>query len=94
MGHYLGITNVGYGDYERGNSSIPLSNLLKVAKLFRRPPEWFIGENVDRDLADEEEFLAMYRNATPDLKPIAKRTLKAILLDAEREDTTFGKKAE
>lgn len=97
MGTFLGITGVGYGQYERGQSAIPLTNLVKVAKRFRKSVEWFLVDEageIASDEADEQEVLAFYRGAPPRVKPVAKQVLMALIRDAEREDTTHGRKAE
>jgi transcriptional regulator with XRE-family HTH domain len=93
LGTYLGISAVGYGGYERGESSIPVANLVKLARKLRMPVEWFLGEMEEHD-AGESELLAFYRGAAPEIQGAARLLLRAAVMDIERQETTVGRKAE
>ncbi len=61
----LGLTEAGYGHYERDRQTFTVEQLFKISRILGRPVEWFLG--LDSDLtADEGQLLALYRAAPSD----------------------------
>jgi transcriptional regulator with XRE-family HTH domain len=62
LGERMGLTKVGYGEYERGRRLFDTEQLFQLARVLNRPVEWFLG--LDTDLTeDEQQMLVMYRHA-------------------------------
>ena len=58
----LGLTDGGYGHYERGRQSFTLEMLFQLGRILGRPVEYFLG--LDTGLTDDEgRLLALYRAA-------------------------------
>lgn len=57
----LGLSQVGYGDFERGRTLPSIDYLMEVARILQKPVTYFLG--IDGDLPpDEGELLAIYRS--------------------------------
>jgi transcriptional regulator with XRE-family HTH domain len=60
VGRRLGLSQNGYGQYERGMHPFTVEQLLQLAAILGHSIEYFIGQ--ERDLApDEDRLLALYR---------------------------------
>lgn len=81
LGKRLGLTKVGYGEYERGRRLFDTEQLFQLARILARPVEYFLG--LDSELtADEGRALALYRQAaTSGLGGVALRQLAALVAD-------------
>jgi len=77
VGEALGLTESGYGHYERGRQSFSLEMLFRLSDLLQKPVTWFLG--IKTDLAeDEEELLHAYRQISDD-------RIKALLLNMAKD---------
>lgn len=60
MAKRLGLTEAGYGHYERDRQTFTVEQLLQVSRILGRPVEWFLG--LDTGLSEDEgQLLALYR---------------------------------
>ena len=60
LGRRMGLTKVGYGEYERAHRLFDTEQLAKLSQILGRPVEYFLG--LDMGLTEEEEqLLASYR---------------------------------
>jgi transcriptional regulator with XRE-family HTH domain len=76
----LGLTDGGYGHYERGRQPFTLEMIFKLAIILGRPVTYFLG--LDSGLAeDEDRVLALYREArAAGLGPMVISVLEGIAL--------------
>lgn len=70
----LGLTDVGYGAYERGQRLIPVDCLVKLTSILDRSVNYFLDSPPPEGglSPDEEELVKLYR-AVPN--PVIKETL-------------------
>lgn len=62
LGEKVGLSKVGYGEYERGNRLFDTEQLFRLARVLGRPVEYFLG--LDMGLTGREErVLAIFRLA-------------------------------
>lgn len=62
LGRRMGLSKVGYGDYERGRRLFDTEQLFLLSRIFNRSVEWFLG--LETQLTeDEDEVLHLYRKA-------------------------------
>jgi transcriptional regulator with XRE-family HTH domain len=60
LGKKVGLTKVGYGEYERGRRLFDTEQLFHLSRILGRPVEYFLG--LDTGLSEEEgQLLASYR---------------------------------
>lgn len=57
LGERIGLTKVGYGDYERGHRLFDTEQLFQLARILGRPVEYFLG--LDTGLTGREERVLM-----------------------------------
>lgn len=91
---YLEMTPTGYGYYETGARDISATQLYVLAQFLRCPIGYFFVEDTAGNDLTEENALAYYRGIPPDLKPAARAVLKTMFEQADRDETTHGKRAE
>jgi transcriptional regulator with XRE-family HTH domain len=61
----LGLTDVGYGAYERGQRLIPVDCLVKLTGILDRSVNYFLDSPpVDGLSPEEEELVRLYRAVT------------------------------
>ncbi len=64
VGEALGLSETGYGHYERERQAFTVDQLFLLARILNRPVTWFLG--IDTGLReDQEELLAIY-DSIPD----------------------------
>ena len=64
VAHLLGLTDVGYGAYERGQRLIPVDFLIKITGILDRSVNYFLDSPAPNGLTPEEEDLVrLYRQA-------------------------------
>jgi transcriptional regulator with XRE-family HTH domain len=69
----LGLTDAGYGHYERGRQVFTIDMLVDLGRLFRQPLQYFLG--LDSTLTpQEEQLLAAFR-------AVETEQLRALMLD-------------
>lgn len=90
---WLGLTPVAYGHYERGRTPFTADQLAILASRLRVPVAYFFGERTDEDVMDAELAEAL-RGQPPAVRERARRVLRALLDEAEADETTHGHKAE
>ena len=62
LGEKVGLSKVGYGEYERGNRLFDTEQLFRLARVLGRPVEYFLG--LDMGLTGREErVLTLFRLA-------------------------------
>jgi transcriptional regulator with XRE-family HTH domain len=84
----LNVPQSTYAGYESGTRKVPLSIIIKLAKILKTSPDLLIGDNeissnslVVHGL--EKDLVISYRNADEVDKTIVRRTLK---LDIKKEN--------
>lgn len=71
----LGLTDGGYGHYERGRQSFTLEMIFKLTEILCQSVEYFLG--LDTGLtADEDRILALYREARATCRSCGGRWLR------------------
>ena len=78
----LGLTDVGYGAYERGQRLIPVDFLIKLTGILDRSVNYFLDSPAPNGLTPEEEELVRIYRATSDsaIKTSLMRIARATLL--------------
>jgi transcriptional regulator with XRE-family HTH domain len=62
LGQRLGLTKVGYGEYERAHRVLDTEQLAKLGRVLGQPITYFLG--LDTGLTEDEgRVLALYREA-------------------------------
>lgn len=64
----LGMTPVGYGDFERGRTLPSIDYLMAIARITGKPVTYFLGIDNDRLTSDEAELLELYRALPEDYR--------------------------
>jgi transcriptional regulator with XRE-family HTH domain len=64
VAEHLGRTSAAISDLERGNVQVSAVDLFKLAKLFKRPIEYFYGDNFGG--IETQEIVNMLRSITPE----------------------------
>ena len=62
VGQRIGLSKVGYGEYERGRRSLTVEQLFMLERALHRPVIWLLGIDTELSL-DEQQVLALYRRA-------------------------------
>jgi transcriptional regulator with XRE-family HTH domain len=62
MSKRLGLTEAGYGHYERDRQTFTVDMLFQISRILGRPVEYFLGLETELS-ADEGRVLALYRQA-------------------------------
>lgn len=63
VGEQLGLSEVGYGHYERGARPFGVEHLFRLSRVLGRSVEHFLG--LDTGLTEEEdELLTLYQQST------------------------------
>lgn len=57
----LGLSRPAITHMEAGKRKVSTLELRELARLYRRPFEWLVGEASDRNVADDELTQALYR---------------------------------
>ena len=78
----LGLTDVGYGAYERGQRLIPVDFLVKLTGILDRSVNYFLDSPAPNGLTpEEEELVRIYRAASDSaIKTSLMRIARATLL--------------
>ena len=78
----LGLTDVGYGAYERGQRLIPVDFLVKLTGILDRSVNYFLDSPAPNGLTpEEEELVKLYRTASDSaIKTSLMRIARATLL--------------
>ena len=78
----LGLTDVGYGAYERGQRLIPVDFLIKLTGILDRSVNYFLDSPAPNGLTpEEEELVRIYRAASDSaIKTSLMRIARATLL--------------
>jgi transcriptional regulator with XRE-family HTH domain len=85
MGRRMGLTKVGYGDYERAQRLFDTEQLFRLETILNRPVEWFLGLTTELQ-PDEHLLLAMYRRAkTAGRGEVTFRTVEALAGESSGE---------
>jgi len=64
IGEHLGLSEVGYGHYDRARQPFSIDQLFKLSSILGRSVQHFLG--IDNGLTpDEDELLARYRALPP-----------------------------
>jgi transcriptional regulator with XRE-family HTH domain len=79
----IGLSDVGYGAFERGTRQISLEYLFALSRVLHRSVPWFLG--LDSDLSEEEDrLLSLYRSAPPGAKEMVLATVEAMVTTAKQ----------
>lgn len=80
LGRKIGLTKVGYGEYERGHRLFDTEQLAQLSRALGRPITYFLG--LDTGLTeDEDRVLALYREAcAAGMGPVAIAVLEGVVL--------------
>lgn len=80
LGRKIGLTKVGYGEYERGHRLFDTEQLAQLSRVLARPVSYFLG--LDTGLTeDEDRVLALYREArAAGMGPVAIAVLEGVVL--------------
>lgn len=91
----LGIemTRAAYSHWENGRADIPASALAAIAHILNLPANYLLGQQSETEWQDEQAML-FYNGTSPDLRPTAVATLKALFEASDRQRTTHGRKAQ
>ena len=75
----LGLSGVGYGAFERGDSLIGLDYLLRLVQLLGRPITYFTEQpSLPGLTAEEEELVRMWRQITmPEIRRFLWQSMEA-----------------
>ncbi|NLF01162.1 MAG: helix-turn-helix transcriptional regulator [Anaerolineales bacterium] len=78
VGGALGLSNVGYGAFERGRTEIGLDYLMALPSILGHSVAWFLG--LPESLGDDEdEWLQLYRSASDEVKAKLLRVVRELL---------------
>jgi transcriptional regulator with XRE-family HTH domain len=79
VAHLLGLTDVGYGAYERGQRLIPVDFLIKLTGILDRSVNYFLDSPAPNGLTpEEEEIVKLYRQTNgPAEKAAVTRIVRA-----------------
>lgn len=80
LGRKIGLTKVGYGEYEREHRLFDTEQLAQLSRVLGRPIAYFLG--LDTGLTeDEDRVLALYREARDaGMGPVAIAVLEGVVL--------------
>jgi len=80
LGRKIGLTKVGYGEYERAHRLFDTEQLSELARVLGRSVEYFLG--LDTGLtADEDRVWALYREArAAGMGAVALKVLEGVAL--------------
>jgi transcriptional regulator with XRE-family HTH domain len=85
ISNLLKVPQSTYAGYESGTRKVPLSIIIKIAKILKTSPDVLIGITADSNHLTvkgfEKDLVISYRNADELDKAIVRRTLK---LDSEK----------
>ncbi|MCW3095754.1 MAG: Helix-turn-helix domain [Chthonomonadaceae bacterium] len=87
------ITRAAYSHWETGRADIPSSALAVIANILSIPANYLLGQQSETEWLDEQAML-FYKGTSPDLRPTALATLKALFEASDRQRTTHGRKAD
>ncbi len=83
VGNLIGLSDVGYGAFERGDRQISIEHLLRLSVILGQSAAWFLG--LDGQLTEREDhLLTTFRSITsPVFQEQALEVVKAVA-DADR----------
>lgn len=86
----FGVAQSTMSQYENGERGIEAAELSRLAQIMSVPESYFYGEDdIEGPIIND-----YYEGLPPAKKSTADEVIKALWLEAQREETTHGKKAE